>query len=283
MTTDWIFGWWNLIFIAPFALAVIYLGVYAVSGLTFGDADADHDFEQDLDADSDTDLGGDAHGDLYADLHADTDANADVNTDHDVDFDAEMDHDIDADHDLDPNHDADHDTDAEEETSPIMAALTWLGVGQVPVSIVLMVLLLTWGAIGFIVNVIAQPHVSQGWQAAIFSLPLALLGSLAITSGVSGLIVRYLPLHETSARRRHELLGCVGEAIFNLDQTGGLVAVRDEDGNLFQVACRTVPGAEPIPKGSRVRLVTYRAAGNLFFGTAAADQAASTMRTSEQK
>jgi hypothetical protein len=109
---------------------------------------------------------------------------------------------------------------------------------------------------------------------------------LAITAGVSSLVVRYVPLNETSARRRHELLGCVGEAIFNIDQTSGLVAVRDEDGNLFQVACRVAPspGAAtappPIPKGSRVRLVTYRAAGNLFFGQLAesAPAAAATNR-----
>ena len=41
MTHEWLLGWWNLVFLAPFLLALIYLGVYAASGLTFGDADAD--------------------------------------------------------------------------------------------------------------------------------------------------------------------------------------------------------------------------------------------------
>ena len=126
-------------------------------------------------------------------------------------------------------------------------------------------LLLTWGSIGFVANVIAQPHVGEAWRAALVSLPLAAAGSLLVTSLVSHLIVRFVPLNETSARRRHELLGCVGTAIYDVDETSGLAAVRDEDGNLFQVACRVAPGAAAVPKDSRVRLVTYRAAGHLFF------------------
>jgi membrane protein implicated in regulation of membrane protease activity len=249
MTTDWIFGWWNLVFIAPFAVALIYLGVYAGSGLTFGDADTDSDADVDHDADID------------ADADVDADADADVDAEHDID----ADHDVDADHDADTDTDADGDSEtAGGQSSSILAALSWLGVGRVPLSIILMVLLLSWGAIGFAVNVICQPQVSQAWRAALFSLPLALIGSVAVTSGVSGLVVRYVPLHESSARRRHELLGCVGEAVFAIDESSGVVAVRDEDGNLFQVSGRVAQDAAPIPKGSRVKLVSYRAAGNVF-------------------
>ena len=251
MTTDWIFGWWNLVFIAPFLLALVYLGVYAVSGLTFGDADADTDHDMDADAD------------------ADSDADVDHDVDADMDADADMDHDVDADADADADHDADADTDGHDGggNSSILTALSWLGVGRVPLSIILMVLLLTWGAIGFAVNVLCRPHVAQAWQSAMWSLPLAFIGSVLITSGVSKLVVRYVPLHESRARRRHELLGCVGEAVFTIEDSSGLVAVRDEDGNLFQVACRVAPpGATPIPKGSRVKLVSYRAAGNVFLG-----------------
>jgi membrane protein implicated in regulation of membrane protease activity len=243
MTTDWIFGWWNLVFIAPFLLALVYLGVYAVSGLTFGDADADTNTDFDHDADVDHDIDADAD----ADMDADADADADVDADHDIDA------------------DADADTDSESGGgSSILAALSWLGVGRVPLSIILMVLLLSWGAIGFAVNVICQPQVSQAWRAALFALPLALIGSIAVTAGVSALIVRYVPLHESSARRRHELLGCVGEAVFAINESSGVVTVRDEDGNLFQVSSRVAQDATPIPKGARVKLVSYRAAGHVF-------------------
>ena len=41
MSGEWLMQWWNLIFIVPFGLALLYLGVYAMSGFTFGDADGD--------------------------------------------------------------------------------------------------------------------------------------------------------------------------------------------------------------------------------------------------
>src|SRR5438309_3909871 len=119
MTMQWILGWWNLIFLVRFGLALAYLGVYTLSGWTFGDADVDAD----------------AHVDADVDVHIDADVGAHVDVDHDID------HDVD--------HDADHDTQAETpgsaQPSSILIALSWIGLGKVPVSILLMVLAMTWG------------------------------------------------------------------------------------------------------------------------------------------
>ena len=89
--------------------------------------------------------------------------------------------------------------------------------------------------------------------------------SRAKPGGISKAIVKLIPLNETSARRRHELLGSVGEAIYAIEETSGVIAVRDEHGDLFHVAARVAPGASPIPKGARVRLVAYDAPRKLFF------------------
>ena len=35
MTIQWLLAWYNLIFILPLFLALLYVGIYAVSGLTF--------------------------------------------------------------------------------------------------------------------------------------------------------------------------------------------------------------------------------------------------------
>jgi len=250
MTTDWIFGWWNLVFLAPFLLALIYLGVYAASGVTFGDGEAEAEWE----------AGGDVDHDVSADMDADHDLSADADHDFDADADADADHDV----------DSDHDADGEGEGSghgSLFTALTWLGVGKVPLSIILMVLLMTWGSIGFATNVLARDLFGHPGQLLGLSLPLALIGSLLITGGISKAIVRFIPLNETSARRRHELLGCVGEAIFSIDQVSGVVSVRDEHGDLFQVSCRTrADAADAIPKASRVKLVAYDAPRKLFIG-----------------
>jgi hypothetical protein len=88
---------------------------------------------------------------------------------------------------------------------------------------------------------------------------------------VSNAIVRFVPLNETSARRRHELLGCVGEAVFEVNDSSGVVSVRDAHGDLFQVSARVEPSgsadapAAPIAKGNKVRLVAYDAPRKQFY------------------
>lgn len=244
MNAAWILNWWNLIFVLPFGLALLYLGLYTVSGITFGDSD--------LDADGDLDI------------------DHDVDMDHDVDADADADQDIDADHDLDADHDADAEHELEGESQSISqgssagSALSWLGVGRVPLSIVLMVLLLTWGVVGFITNAALQ---RSGAAATIISVPVAAVVSLAVTRLVAMFIARYLPLYETTARRRHELLGSIGEAILPIDRKFGMASVRDQTGDLYQVACRAEEDADPIPKGTRVQLISYNAKQGLFYVT----------------
>jgi membrane protein implicated in regulation of membrane protease activity len=237
MTAQWLLSWWNLIFLLPFSLALLYLGLYTASGITFGDADVDHDF----------DIGGDV----------------DADTDTDIDHDVDADHDLDADHDVDSDHDADSDADSDQETqAPIhVTMLGWMGVGRVPVSIVLMVLLLTWGVTGFLTNAFLQ---QRGAAAAMASVPLAALTSIIFTHVVVTAIARYLPLYETTAKRRHALLGCVGEAILPIDQKFGMVGVRDATGDLYQVPCRADQSPDMISKGTKVQLVSYNAKQGLF-------------------
>lgn len=245
MTAQWLLSWWNLIFLLPFSLALLYLGLYTASGITFGDADVDHDLDVDGDVDAD----------------ADVDADHDLDADHDVDgdHDAGADHDADADQDADSDSDADTDQDTQ---TPIHAAmLSWMGVGRVPVSIVLMVLLLTWGVTGFLTNAFLQ---ARGATAAIASVPLAALTSIIFTHLVVTAIVRYLPLYETTAKRRHALLGCIGEAILPIDQKFGMVGVRDATGDLYQVPCRAGESCDVIPKGTMVQLISYNVKQGLF-------------------
>jgi hypothetical protein len=252
MTIQWLFGWWNLIFIVPFGLAMMYLGIYTLSGWTFGDADADGDIDHDVDTDVDTDV--DADADVDAHLDADTDVDADADADTDADADAD--------------HDADHDTEAEgaggaAQPSLALQALSWVGIGKVPASIVLMVLAMSWGFIGFVTNQAMNRDGSA--RVVLFSLPLAFAGSLLMSSILSRIFARILPKNETYAKRRHELLGSVGEALYDIDRKFGMANVRDERGTLFQVGCRSERTDRAIPKGSHVKLVGYNAKEQLFY------------------
>src|SRR5450432_4178258 len=85
MTLQWLLSWWNLIFILPFGLGLLYLGMYTLSGWTFGEAGSDVGMDHDVDAhldvdghleiDHDTDLSHDVHAETDSDAH-DTESNA---------------------------------------------------------------------------------------------------------------------------------------------------------------------------------------------------------------
>lgn len=243
MPVEFLFAWWNLIFIVPFLLALLYLGLYAISGAGFGDTDADADADADIDADAHID----ADGDVALDADSDLDTHADAHPD--------LEH--------SGGGGAAHGT----HTPFYMGALGWLGVGRVPLSLLLMVWLTSWGVIGFLINALAYPALQDRSYLPGLSLPAAAVGSLLFTSVFARLMARWVPLSETYARRRHELLGLVGEAIYPINDSFGLVSVRDDRGVLFQIPCRVFRAGPPIDKGSRVRLVAYNGKQRLFYVT----------------
>jgi hypothetical protein len=217
MTLPWLMGWWNLIFLAPFAVAMLYLFVYTLTGITFGDAGAD--------AGADADADGDAEHDHAAGHHA-----------------------------------------AVAGGPPFYAlALSWMGVGRVPLSLMLLVLLLTWGSVGFLTNSALHERGAIGADAARWSVPVALLAAVLVTRTVVMLLGRFVPMNESSARPLRALVGAVGEALYPIDATFGMAVVRDANGDLKHVACRVGDGVPPIEKGVRVRLVAYAAEQRTFY------------------
>src|SRR5690349_3201668 len=129
MKIEWLFEWYNLIFVVPFVLALLYVGIYAVSGLTFGDTDVDA--SADVDADAHVEL----EGHVEAPAHIETEANFDA--DHDADLSGDADTDIDTDVDADA-HVEGHGADEIAPGSVLAGAMSLLGVGRVPLSIILM-------------------------------------------------------------------------------------------------------------------------------------------------
>jgi hypothetical protein len=243
MTIKWLLAWWNLVFLVPLALALAYLAIYCVTGAMFDGADADADTE--VDTDVDPDVG----------------ADADIDADAEVDADADVDANVDADADSDPDPVGHHSSSAARNA---LGALAWVGVGRVPLSLVLMVLMLTWGFIGFVTNQFLRDEVSRQWLIPLVSLPVAAVVSLLATRLLARGMSRLMPTEETYARRRKDLLGEVGEAIYPIDERFGMAAVRDDRGNLYQVPCRVESGRLPIAKGEKVLLVSYEANRNIF-------------------
>jgi hypothetical protein len=236
--------WYYLIFELPLALGLLYLGMYTFSGWTFGDADAD------------------ASG-----IDHDVDAHLDVHGEVTLDHDADLSHDIEMDADADADADADTDSDTPQEQShtpgpsPVLTVLSWIGVGKMPISLVLMVLLICWGTIGF-----ACMQLQLRVEVA---LAIAAVGSVIVSRAISSVLSKTVFAQLNVARRRHELLGCFGEALYDINQSFGMACGRDDRGELFQVPCRIEDGQPPLTKGSAVQLVAYTAREQVFTVVAA--------------
>ena len=274
MKIEWFLAWWNLIYTVPFLLAVAYLAIYATSGLTFGDADADADAHvepdahMDVHADVDTDVHADVHLDPHAEIDADADVDADAHLDTDADahIEADHDHNVETDHDGHVAHAPAHSHGGQATRGAGAASfLSWLGLGRVPMSLILMVLMLTWGMVGFVVNRTLTSVVPADWMVLLASLPLAAISSLAVTRTTVRLMARWMPTTETYARPLAKLVGATGRALYPIDERFGMASVRDQHGDLFQIACRVYPDRQPINKGDEVLLVDFDVSRNLFY------------------
>jgi hypothetical protein len=217
-----LFDGWNLAFTLPLLLALVYLGLYVASGVTFGDPDIDGD------VDADADMHHQGHG-----LHG-------------------------------GGHDIIHHHVTQPTDMPVhFSILSWFGVGRVPISLWLTGVMLGWGALGLGASTYARSHALDMPVAAAVVFGAAAIGALVVMRALTIVVTRIVPMNETYARRRHELLGSEGEAIYAIDESFGMVGVRDARGEFFQLGCR-VDGGPAIAKGSRVKLVGYNRDTNLF-------------------
>jgi hypothetical protein len=148
-----------------------------------------------------------------------------------------------------------------------MKLIKGLGGGEVPLSIVVMLLFFSWGSLGFVTNQILRPVMPRPWMVGLCSLPLAAVGSVFFTRSIARGVARWLPTNQTYARRKSDLVGSLGEAMFFIDRASGTASVRDRQGDLFQVPCRTFDDGPPIEKGKQVLLVDYNPEQNIFYVT----------------
>jgi membrane protein implicated in regulation of membrane protease activity len=145
--------------------------------------------------------------------------------------------------------------------------MSWLGIGRVPLSLVLMALLMSWGLFGFATSYYLEKNWDDRTLAPAISIVAAAVGSVIATGLSSRAIARWLPTSESYAGRRHDLLGRIGEAIYQIDDRSGVVSLRDENNDLFHVACRVHGDRTPIGKGTRVRLIAYNGREKAYYVT----------------
>jgi membrane protein implicated in regulation of membrane protease activity len=143
--------------------------------------------------------------------------------------------------------------------------LGWLGVGQVPLLMLLVVFLAVFGLAGIAIQQMAGPL--SLWIAA----PAAVAAALPLTAvGARGL-ARIMPQDETTAVSLDSLVGRRGTITVGAARAGSpaQARVRDAYGQPHYVMVEPHDAAHPIGEGETVLLV--RRDGNLFTGLGEAD------------
>lgn len=198
----------------------------------------------------------------------DSDTDADVDADVDVDADIDADIDVDADAGIDTHMDIHGDAapaaSGGDGGSLAQSMLAALGIGRVPIMLVLMAFLISFGSVGLLSNTTLTELLGRYPDLAIYP---TLLGSgilaLFITSSVSRLLAQLAP-NSSTAISLEQLVGRVGVVVSSsVSQTYGRVQVRDSFGSLHTVYAIIEEG-DPVPDQSEVALLAYDAAQRRF-------------------
>lgn len=176
----------------------------------------------------------------------------DADGDHDVDGDADNDGDIrGAGHIDDPSH---QHADGVEK-GLLGKALSVLGIGRVPLTMVMMMSSLLFGGIGIVSNTILSALIGVPWIYGPISIVVAFLGMVTLTGKAAQLLNRYMPTTETYRVSKSDLAGQTGVLLLPSDTSEGMAQVKDHEGNIHNVRCRTLKG--PMPKGGEILVIEY--------------------------
>lgn len=260
METVLLLQWWNLVYLLPFTFGFLLLLMQAagVAGKDFElsvDGEAALELEADLDAEVDLDA------ELPADLEVDADAELDAG---DLDGPPEAELESESALEISPEKDLVLDGGDHVELSVVWKAASLLGVGKVPLSMLLMNFCFTWGGFGLSLNMTLRPLLPD----PLFFFPLSLVGTVLLSAGTTSLLSRflatYLPSTSTTSSRNQDLVGCVGRTLYRIRPgREGTIRVRDRHGNHLQFAAFQ-EGEEEIAGGTEVLLVRYASERRAF-------------------
>ena len=187
---------------------------------------------------------------------------ADVDADADIDIDADIDADVDVDVDADVDMDADIEADPGMQSPSFGDIFGFLNVGKVPLMVVLMSLLTTWGMAGLIANAVL--NLPQNLQWVWVSYVVAFFCSFLGTRYISIALSKLFPESE-KAISDVQLLGLRGRVISGqITTTFGTARVQVPDGPELTVSCRAKSGEAPPVKGDIVVLIDYDRAKRIF-------------------
>ncbi|MEO1293836.1 MAG: OB-fold-containig protein [Pseudomonadota bacterium] len=200
------------------------------------------------------------------DTDLDLDAEVDIDADFETDFDPDLDISAETGDAIDTGGAVAGDADAASEMAGVAdasgwtQALTWLGVGRVPLMIWVAGLLSGFGLAGYFVQV-AVSGLTGALLPAGLAVALALLPGLIFASRFAGMIARVVPKTETSAVSRRHFGGRRGVLVQGTAQRGRPAQARfkDRHGNTHYVLVEPFEDAESIAQGEDIVILRTRA------------------------
>lgn len=174
-------------------------------------------------------------------------------------------HDHDADGDGHGGHDAGGDAHGHEHghASPheLQGEVSWfsdmLGVGRVPFTIILMLLFVLFGGVGVMSNVVLTKLLGNPALFFPISAALALVAAVFLTGRTARLINRVMPTSESYNVTKLDLVGKVGRVVATAEGDYAVASVKDHEGNVQQISCRT--GGDALPVGQEILVLEYDA------------------------
>jgi len=187
-----------------------------------------------------------------------------VSDGHDAELNVGVESDLDIGHDVDVDHDAGLEHFHDLEPGMLARALSFLGIGKVPLSIIIISFCFLWGFTGFASNTLLKPVLPSilfVWA----SLSIAFVVSLSLTRILANVMAKIMPATETYAVSLEQLVGKWGESITTIDETFGQAHVHDDAGVLHTVQCVIKSGETTILRGSQVILLFFDKTRSVFF------------------
>ncbi len=163
-------------------------------------------------------------------------------------------------------HDLDHGIELHDgDGDPFHGALSLIGVGRVPLSLILMSLGFLWGFFGWLGNRIFSAFLPTPTLFIWPALLLAVIGAVALTRALASGLGRLMPATESYGAGARELVGGMADVRYPLTESAGSVQVYDRHGTLHEVPARVLPGESAIPAGTRVVLWRFDERSGTYF------------------
>lgn len=180
---------------------------------------------------------------------------------------SDVSHDTDMDGHMFSGHDVHHDVSHDGHPNLTSNFLNFLGIGRCPMSIVFMIMGISFGFTGLVCNaVFSSLRIIPAGFYFLLSASIALIVSMIVTSTCSRIVAKIMPKKGTTAIELSSLVGRSGESSITIDNKSGRARVPDQYGTLHNIYCRTAGDDLPIPPNTEV-LVLFRDDENIFVVT----------------